>query len=52
MHGLKVGEIHRNSFDQRVREMLKEMPLLNVAIEPMLRVQEQLVSDGKHWTSA
>jgi hypothetical protein len=31
-HALPPGEIHRNSFDQRVRELLKEMPLLNVAI--------------------
>jgi transposase len=38
MHGLKVGDIHRNRFDKRVRELLEEMPLLNVAIEPLLRV--------------
>jgi transposase len=43
MHGLKIGEIHRNHFDKRVRELLDEMPLLNVAIE--LRVLEQLVSE-------
>jgi transposase len=47
MHGLKVGETHRNRFDQRVRELLKEMPLLHVAIEPLLRVLEQLVSERK-----
>jgi transposase len=47
MHGLKMGEIHRNRFDKRVRELLKEMPLLNVAIEPLLRVMEQLVSERK-----
>ena len=47
MHGLKVGEIHRNRFDKRVQELLKEMPLLNVAIEPLLRVLEQLVSERK-----
>ena len=47
MHGLKVGEIHRNRFDKRVRELLEEMPLLNVAIEPLLRVLEQLVSERK-----
>jgi len=47
MHGLKVGEIHRNLFDKRVRELLEEMPLLNVAIEPLLRVMEQLVSERK-----
>ena len=47
MHGLKVGEIHRNRFDKRVRELLEEMPLLNVAIEPLLRVMEQLVSERK-----
>jgi transposase len=45
MHGLKVGETHRNRFDKRVRELLKEMPLLHVAIDPMLRVLEQLVSE-------
>jgi transposase len=27
MHGLKVGDIHRNRFDKRVRELLEEMPL-------------------------
>jgi transposase len=47
MHGLKVGEIHRNRFNKRVRELLEEMPLLNVAIEPLLRVMEQLVSERK-----
>ena len=47
MHGLKVGEIHRNRFDKRVRELLEEMPLLNVAIEPLLRVLEQLVAERK-----
>jgi transposase len=47
MHGLKVGEIHRNRFDTRVRELLEEMPLLSVAIEPLLRVLEQLVSERK-----
>jgi hypothetical protein len=30
-----------------VRELLKEMPLLSVAIEPLLRVLEQLVSERK-----
>ena len=47
MHGLKVGDIHRNRFDKRVRELLGKMPLLNVAIEPLLRVLEQLVSERK-----
>ncbi len=47
MHGLKVGEIHRNQFDKRVRELLKEMPTLNVAVEPLLRVLEQLVTERK-----
>jgi transposase len=47
MHGLKVGEIHRNLFDNRVRELLKEMPTLNIAIEPLLRVLEQLVTERK-----
>ncbi len=37
MHGLKFGEIHRNLFDNRVRELLKEMSTLNIAIEPLLR---------------
>ena len=27
MHGLTVGEIHRNRFDKRVHELLEEMPL-------------------------
>jgi hypothetical protein len=26
MHGLKIGEIHRNQFDKRVRDLLKDMP--------------------------
>jgi transposase len=47
MHGLKVGDTHRNRFEKRVRELLKEMPLLHVAIDPMLRVLEQLVSERK-----
>ena len=47
MHGLKVGEIHRNRFDKRVGELLEEMPLLKVAIEPLLRVLEQLVAERK-----
>jgi transposase len=47
MHGLKVGEIHRNLFDNRVRDLLKEMPTLNIAIEPLLRVLEQLVAERK-----
>jgi hypothetical protein len=33
MHGVKVGEIHRNQFDQRVRELLNEMQTLSIAIE-------------------
>ena len=45
MHGLKVGEIHRNQFDKRVRELLKEMPSLDIAIGPLLRVPEQLVTE-------
>ncbi|HEY7576106.1 MAG TPA: IS110 family transposase [Acetobacteraceae bacterium] len=47
MHGLKVGEIHRNRFDKRVGELLEEMPLLKVAIEPLLRVLGQLVAERK-----
>ena len=30
-----------------MRELLKEMPRLNVAIEPLLRVLEQLVAERK-----
>jgi transposase len=47
MHGLKVGEIHRNQFDKRVRELLKETPSLDIAIGPLLRVLEQLVTERK-----
>ena len=47
MHGLKVGDIHRNRFDQRVHELLKQMPHLNVAVNPLLRVLEQLVTERK-----
>jgi hypothetical protein len=52
MHGLKVGEIHRNRFDTRVRQLLEEMPLLSVAIKPLLRVLEQLVPERKALDSA
>jgi transposase len=47
MQGLKIGEIHRNQFNERVRELLKEMPPLSIAIEPLLRVLEQLVAERK-----
>jgi transposase len=30
MHGLKVGEIDRNQFEKRVRELLEKMPLIRV----------------------
>ena len=43
MHGLKMGETHRHRFDKRVRELLQEMPSLDIAIGPLLRVLEQLV---------
>jgi transposase len=45
MHGLKIGETHRLRFDKRVRELLDQMPSLNVAIGPLLRVLEQLVAE-------
>jgi transposase len=47
MHGLKVGDTHRNHFEKRVCELLEEMPLLKVAIKPLLRVLEQLTSERK-----
>jgi transposase len=43
MHGLKVGEIHRNRFENRTRDLLEEMPSLNCA-EPLLRILEQALS--------
>jgi transposase len=47
MHGLKVGEIHRNRFENRARDLLEEMPSLNCAIEPLLRILEQLTAERK-----
>lgn len=51
VYGLKVGDTHRCRFDERVRE-LKEIPRLEAAIGPLLRVLEQLVGEGKGWTSS
>ncbi len=47
VYGLKVGETHRCQFDKRVRELLTEMPKLEMAIGPLLRVLEQLVGERK-----
>jgi hypothetical protein len=33
MQGLKIGKIHRNRSDKRVRELLNEMPFLGITIE-------------------
>ena len=43
--GLKVGETHRCRFDKRVRELLEQMPKLEMAIGPLLRVLEQTVGE-------
>jgi hypothetical protein len=37
MLGRKVGEIHRNLSDNRMRELLKEISTMNIATEPLLR---------------
>jgi transposase len=47
MHGLKVGEIHRCRFENRARDLLEEMPSLTCAIEPLLRILEQLTLERK-----
>ena len=44
-HGLKVGEVHRNKFAGRIRELLREAPLLEVAAGPLLRAAELLVAE-------
>jgi transposase len=45
VYGLKVGDIHRVRFDKRVRELLAEMPQLEMAIGPLLRVLEQVMGE-------
>jgi transposase len=45
VYGLKVGDIHRVRFDKRVRELLAEMPQLEMVIGPLLRVLEQVMSE-------
>jgi transposase len=45
VYGLKVGDTHRNRFDERVRELLTAAPRLEVAIGPLLRVLKQLVGE-------
>lgn len=45
VYGLKVGDTHRCRFDNRVRELPKEAPRLEVAIGPLLRVLEQLMGE-------
>ena len=47
VYGLKVGDTHRCRFEERVRDLLEEMPRLEVAIGPLLRVLEQLVGERK-----
>jgi transposase len=44
-HGLKVGEVHRHNFAGRIRELLREMPLLEIAVGPLLRATELLVAE-------
>ena len=45
VYGLKVGETHRCRFDKRVRDLSAEVPKLEVAIGPLLRVREQLMGE-------
>ena len=44
-YGLKVGEVHRNRFGDRIRELLREQPLLEVVIGPLLRATKLLVAE-------
>lgn len=47
MHGLKMGETHRHRFDRRVGELLEQMPSLNIAIGPLMRVLGQLTAERR-----
>lgn len=47
MHGLKMGEVHRNKFADRVRELVAETPMLGVAIDPLLRSAEVMATERK-----
>ena len=41
-HGLKVGEVTRLSFEQRVRQLVEPVPALAMAVEPLLRLLQQV----------
>jgi len=49
-YGLKIGAIHRNRFAARVLELLEmaALPDLSAAIEPLLRVREDMCTVVQH----
>lgn len=49
VYGLKIGAIHRNRFEARVTDLLAmaSLPELAAAIEPMLRVRENMRAKRK-----
>jgi transposase len=51
MHGLKVGEIHRNRFDTRVRQLLEEMPSSVSPSSHCCGCWSSLCRNGKRWTA-
>jgi transposase len=40
IYGLKVGEVHRNKFAERIAELIAEIPALSVAIDPLLSARK------------
>ena len=41
-HGLKMGEVTRLGFEERVRPLVEPVPALTMAVEPLLRVLQQV----------
>ena len=41
-HGLKMGEVTRLGFEERVRQLVEPVPALAMAVEPLLRVLQQV----------
>jgi transposase len=52
MHGLKAGEIHRNRFETRVRELLEEMPSSVSPSSHCCGCWSSLFQNERRWTSA
>jgi transposase len=42
VHGLKLGNVHRCTFANRVETLLTDAPELRVAIEPLLEVRNMM----------